>query len=162
MTTVLPQLPNLIILVGIPGSGKSTKAKELVSQGYTHISADRVRAHLYGNANCQGDSDHVFRVFNDQLNKALLASKNVVVDNTNCKQKYRDRLRYVGNFYNYAIETWVIDTPLDECIRRNGLRSRVVPEHILTNMYKSLHSNFPSSKEGVVKVIKSQVLNEVS
>ena len=60
-------LKRLILLVGIPGSGKTTLAKKIVERGFTCLSADPIREELYGAAIEQGDAKEVFKIFFERL-----------------------------------------------------------------------------------------------
>lgn len=52
----------LIMLVGIPGSGKSTYADKLVKDNPEIIvhSSDKLREELYGDSSIQGDNGKLF------------------------------------------------------------------------------------------------------
>ena len=78
--------------------------------------------------------------------------RNIVVDNTHSKQKYIDNImghvkvfnqetelkRFPEPEFKYTVRIETIDTPLEECIRRNALRERPVPEEVLRTMHKNL------------------------
>ena len=50
-------IPKLEILIGIPGSGKSTYAKEEheSNSNSVYLSSDKIREELYGNESVQGN-----------------------------------------------------------------------------------------------------------
>ena len=54
--------PSLILLVGIPGSGKTTYAEKYIKENpnAVHLSSDKIRAELWGNEATQGDNNEVF------------------------------------------------------------------------------------------------------
>lgn len=129
-----------IVLVGLPGSGKSTLADNLVEDGWEVVSADSVRADLYKDAAVQGNPAVVWGQFFLRLRLLTLLGAQVVVDNTNCKT--RDRLKVLEFLREskYSVEYWLVDTPLDECLRRNKARSRRVPEAVIHRMHSSLEA----------------------
>ena len=55
--------PILTVLVGLPGSGKSTYANKI--KNAILCSSDKVREELYGDENIQGDKQKVFRINQD-------------------------------------------------------------------------------------------------
>ena len=54
-------MPQMIMMVGLPASGKSTKAQELAKEyNATIFSSDALRKELYGDENIQGDNTKLF------------------------------------------------------------------------------------------------------
>lgn len=145
-----------ILLIGIPGSGKSTVAEGLIAKGYMSFNADHIREELYGDAMIQGDPNEVFGLMYERLEEALIDEKDIVIDNTNVRKSNRRTLIALAKQYGYTdIELWIMDIPLKTCILRNSKRTRVVPEDIIVNMQKILDENrvfFPL--EGTVITLK--------
>ena len=56
------QTKKLIILCGIPGSGKTTYAKKYIENNANtiHLSSDAIRKELYGDESVQGNPGEVF------------------------------------------------------------------------------------------------------
>ena len=52
--------PTFTMVVGIPGSGKSTFAEEHKNENTIHISSDAIREEIFGDAGCQDDNNRVF------------------------------------------------------------------------------------------------------
>ena len=57
-----------IMLVGLPGSGKSTFAKNL---GYNIFSSDELRKELWGDESKQGNNTELFTELHRRIKKAL-------------------------------------------------------------------------------------------
>lgn len=115
------------VLIGIPGSGKSTVAKALASQdkGKTVIvSRDAIRLHMFGVVFDPSIEDEVTKVHNSLVLDALRSGKNVVVDNTNLRGKYRNDIKKLiveaGVTAGYG--EIFINTDVETCKTRNLMR----------------------------------------
>jgi predicted kinase len=127
----------VLILIGIPGSGKSTWSTNFIKEnfGWVRINRDDFRFMLKGVPVC----DHkVERLINDLQYNALLSSLdagfNVIIDNTNLKESYINGfLKIVGD--KADIEFKIFDITLDEALERNLTREKKVDVEIVTKMY---------------------------
>ena len=149
-------MKRLILLVGIPGSGKTTLAKKIIEKGFHCLSADPIREELYGNAAEQGDKEEVFRIFFERLEDALSKELDIIVDNTNLNPRQRKPLLERAQKAGYTdIQLWLLDVPLDVCLKRNASRERVVPDDIVANMFMELNrSGRPQRSEGKLAIIR--------
>lgn len=149
-------MKRLILLVGIPGAGKTTLASKLQGRGFHVLNADTIRHELYGNAAEQGDAKEVFAIFFQQLEKALSEGLDIVIDNTNLNARQRKPILDAAAKFSYSdIQLWLLDTPLDVCLERNRNRERSVPEDIVANMYMELNrSGRPRREEGRLVLIR--------
>ena len=88
-------LPSLIMLMGIPGSGKSTWAKQYVFKcdaSFTIVSSDDVRKQLCnGDINDQSRNAEVWEVVLNQVQGLLKSGRNVLLDGTNTHTDRRRR-----------------------------------------------------------------------
>ncbi len=148
-----------VLMVGVPASGKSTFCDPLETRGYVRLSMDAIRKELFGDEGIIGDDKGaklVRETFRQRLEEQLAAGKRVLIDNTNFSQRTRkpvlDRISAAG----YTdVQLLILDVPLDECLRRNKGRTRVVNEEFMTMTYRELHgSGWPTSQEGKRVVIK--------
>ena len=94
---VIVSKPNqeLIVMRGIPGSGKSTKAKSIVGQGVIHSTDDVIEAggdynEFFAKMIASKDFAPLSRVHSTNLRNAIASMKSgvspVIIDNTNIKQ----------------------------------------------------------------------------
>jgi len=149
-------MKKLIVMVGVPASGKSTLSKKLIEKGFHYMNADSIRLEMYGDEIIQGDKEEVFNLFFQRLEEALKQELDIVVDNTNLNQKQRkpilDRAKNAG----YTdVQLWLLDVPLELCIERNKSRTRQVPEDIIANMFMELNrTGRPQRAEGKVVIIR--------
>ena len=73
-------MKKLIVLVGIPGSGKTTLAQKITQRGYHCLNADSIREELWGNALDQREPEKVFGKLYKQLEELLaLAARHRLV-----------------------------------------------------------------------------------
>lgn len=144
----------LIVMVGLPGSGKSTFAERLrrhiieeYGYGCEIFSSDAIREELYGDANIQGDSKEVFSLLEQRLFEALSVNDNrvAIYDATNLTAKGRKALinkvknSKLPECYFHCI---FIGCRLSECKRRQFSRDRKVPEEVIERMVRSFQAPF--------------------
>ena len=140
-------MSKLTMMIGIPGSGKSTYAKELPG---VYVSPDAIREELYGDISVQGNSAEVFGLVESRIREALKTGCDVVYDATNTT-KYRKAT--VAEFREYGateVNGIFMNTPFDVCMKRNlnrQDRSEPVPEEVMKRMYNALLDNPPKADE---------------
>ena len=143
----------LLLLVGEAGCGKSTIARKLVEEkGYVRVNRDDLRIELAplvkdaslrsvfqeevaikeagvfiprkfkGGVAGRDFEDLVAKVERARAAYALSLDKNVVVDNTHLNPNTVDKWRHFAN-HKAAFRIYRLDTPMEECIRRDALRT---------------------------------------
>jgi len=149
-------LKRIILMIGVPGSGKTTLAKKIAEKGFHYINADGIREELYGNAAEQGDKEEVFNLFFQRLDELMKVGTDVIIDNTNLNPKQRKPILERAEQFGYSdVQLWLMDVPLDLCLVRNKSRERIVPEDIVSNMFMELNrSGRPKRVEGKVVIIR--------
>ena len=133
---------NLYYLVGLPGSGKSTYAKDIAKEnGAIHLSSDEIREKYgYDGGDASKHNDVFTEMFNDTLHY-LSSGRDVIYDATNVK--YKDRISFLDKLRDNGIsddinkKCIVMATPVVECKKNNHKRERIVPEEVIDRMYKS-------------------------
>ena len=134
--------PTLYILIGIPGSGKSTFAKRFQNEYDTSwISRDKIRFDtIKEDEEYFSHESEVFQKFIDNIIFGLRNSLNVIADATHINMSSRRKLTYAidKEFNNYKIVYVIFDTSFDICLARNNAREgrACVPEQVMKNMYK--------------------------
>ncbi|HEY9868109.1 MAG TPA: AAA family ATPase, partial [Candidatus Obscuribacterales bacterium] len=83
-----PCSQHLILLIGIPASGKSTLSEPLKRKGYKVLSLDAIRAELFGDAAVQAGLKKVLATFLRRLYWKLRNRERIVIDATSVR--YRD------------------------------------------------------------------------
>ena len=78
-----------IMLVGLPGSGKSTCAEKLKKEGYIIHSSDTIREELTGDVNSQENNLEVFDILHKKVKEDLKSGHSCVYDATNMSMKRR-------------------------------------------------------------------------
>ena len=125
----------LIVLGGLPASGKSTYAEMLVESGqFCRVCPDLIRKELYGNESIQGNGREVFKIAFDAIQRLGKQNFNVVFDATNIHADRRKELvEEMRPYFDIIICKW-FSTPLYICKIRNKERWRQVPEEVLETM----------------------------
>jgi len=135
-------MKTMILTKGLPASGKSTYAKELLKKEpgrWKRVNRDDLRAMLDDSVWSESNEKYVVALQEHVIRTALNAGVNVIVDNTHLVprtlQKMHDIAASVGDVK--VIEK-AFNCTVQEALTRNALRQGVarVPDNIITDMAK--------------------------
>lgn len=119
---------------GLPASGKTTYAKELVAQGYKRVNKDDLRA-MIDNSKWSRDKEKIiFDIEKNLVFRFLRDGFNVVVDDTNFAHEAEWDM--IAKTCESTFEIKDFNTPVHECVRRNLLRGETVPTDAIWKMYR--------------------------
>lgn len=136
---------NLIVTVGISGSGKSTWAHEKWlsdPKKYVIVNRDKIRELLfgfseagmsryYGMSNISGLEKQVTRYEDTLINDGLNHGRTVIVDATHLTAKYLERFKH----WNVITEVVVFEIELADALSRDLSRNRVVGDRVISKQY---------------------------
>jgi len=133
--------PELVIFVGLPGSGKSTYYFAHFATSHVHVSKD-----LMPNARGRDDRQSL------QVEKALADGRSVVVDNTNPTRDSRTALIAAGKRHGARIIAYYFECSVRLAIVRNAQREGKgrVPNVAIFTTQKKLQ--LPTADEGFDEV----------
>jgi len=137
----------LIMMVGLPASGKSFVAEQLALKENAVIhSSDSLRQELFGDVNIQDKNGELFIELHNRIKRDLKEGKNVIYDATNLNYKKRKGFLEELKKINVHKQCIFVATPYEKCIEQNKVREKKVPEHVIRRMY--LSTNIPQYYEG--------------
>lgn len=120
----------LILMAGLPRSGKSTRAMQLMvdNVGAAIVCPDEIRLALHGQQFVGSAEPFVWAIAYNMADALFRAGHSmVIVDATN--NTAERRLEWERRFSDKLVYVSVVDTPVGECLRRavEGGRSNLVP-----------------------------------
>ena len=130
----MERLPEITMLVGLPGSGKSELAKYFVNEKHIH-SSDKIREELFGDENDQNHNNEVFNELHKRIKEDLNNGIDCVYDATNISGKFR--MAFLQELKNIPCckNCIIVLAPYEECIVRCKNRERKVPAEVVQRMY---------------------------
>lgn len=155
-------VPVIYILVGLPGSGKSTwVSKKILEENLVIVSTDDIIENIAKEKNLtysdvwESSIKHATKLSEKIFLNALYDGKSIVWDQTNMTAKKRKTiLSKIQRDYKKVCV--VFEAPLDvikeRLVKREKETGKRIPEFVLINMLKSYEE--PNLSEGFDKIIK--------
>lgn len=140
-------METVVIMVGLPGSGKTSIAKNMakLNPKTVHIESDAIRDELFNGKQGREETNKVFEEMFRRTVKAVKEGYNVVYDATNVS--YKDRRRLVNSLPKDVKKLcYTVATPIDVCKERNSKRENPVPEDVIDRMARRFC--YPLKSEG--------------
>ncbi|MBD2539342.1 AAA family ATPase [Coleofasciculus sp. FACHB-SPT36] len=150
-------MTRLILLIGLPCSGKSSLAQQLVAERPQHrlIATDAIREQLFGDEAIQGSWLLVWSEVQRQFSQAVEEKRQAIFDATNAARKHRREAIATSRDRGFTHITGLwLDTPVQECLERNRLRLRQVPEEVILQMHRQLVDAPPTLADGLDRLIR--------
>lgn len=136
---------SLFMLQGLNGSGKTMYAKSITDHNpnTVRISKEDIRKELEDTGWTWNRENEVKVLFirDSQIIEALKSGKSVVVDDTNLSPHHAHRLRTIAIEHGAVFKITFLNTPIEECIRRDSYRSEdtKVGGQVIRNMAERFH-----------------------
>ena len=138
----------IVVLVGLPGSGKSTYLERL---GVSGLSSDAIRRLLADDETDQTINHRVFQTLRYLLRQRIATGRSVTyIDATNLTPDERRPYVLIGKRFGCEVEALFFDVPLDVCMARNAQRQRVVPQEAMLILAGKLKA--PTLDEGFHRI----------
>lgn len=144
-------MSKMIIMQGLPASGKSTKAEEILRTNgrCVRINKDLLRTMLHF-GKFTGKNESMTRHASRQIAEFFLTSDtNVIIDDTNLNpgtvQGWVELAKKVGA----KIEYCVMDTSVQECLDRDAQREGRVGDHVIFKMALE-HKGFGKGEPAII------------
>ena len=167
---IMDNRQTLIIMTGIPGSGKSTIAKYLRDgeiEGFEYLnsnntkilSSDECRKQLLGDEKDQSDNKRVFDFLKMKMVGFIKAGYNVIIDATNINMKERRGYLDIVKRYDLRKVAYVVNEPFNECEERAAKREeRPLSKEILFKIMSRFQC--PQSFEGLEVIFHHKQISE--
>ena len=131
----------LIMLVGIPASGKTTIAKEYEKNGYVWHSSDEIRLEFLLPQTKEGNIE-TFNILHKRVHEDLKNGKNVIYDATNMSRKRRiGFLRSLNKIECFKKCIFTLAS-IETCKERNLKRENPVPDDVYDKMVSIFSAPF--------------------
>lgn len=151
-------MKKIILLRGLPASGKSTWAKEMIKKNpgtFKRINKDDLRAMLDNSHWSRDNEKFVIKMRDICIAEALNAGKHVIVDDTNLHAKHEIRMQEIAKAHNAQVEVKFFDVGVDDCIARDLKRPVSVGADVIRKMHKDflLPKTAPYNGDGLPSAI---------
>lgn len=141
-------LSTVYLMVGIPGSGKTTYTEKIKNAKY--IGTDAIRKELLGKELTLREHVRVHAIMHAKIYHYLNKGQDIIIDSMNITRKQRKVLSDLMP-KNTSIIVIYLKTSLFRTIKNNWRRSRHVP--LIGIFYFYLKRQSPSMEEGFTKII---------
>lgn len=141
-------MSKLLMLSGLPASGKSTYAEDLVKKSggqWVRVNKDLIRTMLHADKFTHFNEKTTVKAEKELAKVMLALGKSVVVDDTNLGDRHENMWKDVAKNANVVFQKRKFKTPFFECLIRNEYRGMKVPQsaiHRMATQYKLIDGHW--------------------
>lgn len=141
-------MSKLLMLSGLPASGKSTYAEELVKNSggnWVRVNKDLIRTMLHADKFTYSNEKITQSIELEMASFLLKSGKSVVVDDTNLGEQHEKMWKDLANSRMATFSKRKFKTSFEECLRRNANRGYKVPQsaiHRMATQYKLIDGHW--------------------
>jgi len=131
-------MKRVLILQGLPASGKSQFARELLLAkpgSWVRTNKDLLREMAHASCWSPANEKFIVKLRDNAILMALEAGKHVVVDDTNFGHNIEQIKELVKGQAKVQINNSFLQVDVEECIRRDLLRPKSVGKDVIMKMY---------------------------
>ena len=141
----------IILLKGLPASGKSTWSKTFVEEhkDYIRINKDDLREFFNNPTFNRKTENSILKLERNLGIAALDMGKSLIVDDTNFHPKHETFWKLIASQRQIKYSEKMFDTPLEECIKRDSERQKSTGKAVIMNMYNMYMKPKETSGEDV-------------
>lgn len=144
----------VMLTIGISASGKTTEVKKLINsnknnpRGFINVNRDDLRFSLFGASSwadykfSKAKENFITECQFDVGLKAINSGKNLIVSDTNLSERTRTKWKLFCEEHKVEYREWIIDTPVEECQKRNALRANGIPPNVIYEQHKKFQDQF--------------------
>ena len=143
--------PTLFVMIGPAGAGKSMFRCTI--PWVCTVCPDTIRWAMFGDESCQREPEKVFETAYKAAENLLCDGWDVVFDATNTTAFARKKLLNRVSGIDHKNVAIFMNTPLEECKRRNSQRSRKVPEEVIERQYEQMLKDAGSIPEQFDEIV---------
>ena len=139
----------LLMLKGLPGSGKTTFAFDWVNQSpkRSRVSRDDLRSSLFGEMGLLDPAKEavITKIIEQQARSLLMRGYDVVVDATNMANRYARNWANIAHSVGAEFDVIMFPVPIEECVYNDQNRDKRVGRNVIESM--AAKYNVPASGE---------------
>ena len=162
METARFQALDIVLICGLPGSGKSHFASTYFSEGgRKRVNRKEIRRLLFEMTNFgrpwsekefASNDEHLVNHVERKIIEHLLQTKQkILVDNTNISVEAPKPFLTIAHQASRSIGAIFLDTPVLRCLERNRSRKDALPERLISQL--AAEKELPRPEEGFKEVL---------
>jgi len=143
----------ILLLVGLPASGKSTYAFDLMKRErrWKRVSRDDIRLMLDGVEFDPKNESFVTKIEDASVEAVLRAGYDVIIDATHLNVQSRNKwLQFAAHFGDVKIISKNFDISLEDALRRNDLRNQAGAQNVSPDVIERMYDRYVK-KNGLPK-----------
>ena len=134
---------SLVVLVGVPSSGKTALAKSILKKNGVIVSAGKIRQNMIVSSNTSDEEKEkmVFEEYYRKIDNNLKSGKLVIADASSINPGGREKLYFLANKNKRPIRILIMNISLETVLKMNRLKNNI-NEEFIKDMYDKMKKTY--------------------